>query len=73
MAKQFRLNILPKCGDIVHYHVAHLPYYKINDIDMVHKVLKKAYNRPKEFSMARQIAGMYPDLAVVTWWSHVNI
>ena len=65
MQKEFRLNILPKYGDLVTYNIGNLKFYKIQNIDLCNKVFQIAQDRPEMFAKLNTMHGYEPAISTV--------
>ena len=61
----FNLQLLPKYGDIVHFNIGNLPFYKINDVDLAYKVYFKALNRPPMYETSFHLSKVEPTVGVI--------
>ena len=59
----FNKKILPKYGDIVKYNIFGLKFYKINDIELIHKIYKKVNGRTELIAKQMESLGFVPVLA----------
>ena len=64
--KEFRLNILPRYGDIVRYNIGTFRFYKINNADAAYKIYKIVTDRPEIVERIYTAVGLEPDLLVAS-------